>query len=149
MLDGSGRTLIPLQTHVDGDGSARVAGIPKEGREVVLMAEGYVPVRVPLRKGATPSVLELQRAARVTVRVPELQVVVGSRMTVRNEAGRRPILHQIMPGTEGGFPMYHGQAGVPTLSPGLWTVTVTAADGRTWTREVAAVAGETVEVVLE
>lgn len=147
--DAAGQPLTSVEARVGDDGLARVSGVPSEAREMFIGVDGYVPVRVPLGEAPGPHPVTLVPAARMHVRVPALTQGGDARVHLVNAAGRRPILVDMIPGSGSGIPLYQGQGGLPALTPGLWTVTVTAADGRTWTREVAAVAGETVEVVLE
>ena len=48
----------------------------------------------------------------------------------------------------GSWAMRRGLGHVGWLVPGLWSFTVTAEDGRTWSARANIVPGETVEVVL-
>jgi hypothetical protein len=45
--------------------------------------------------------------------------------------------------------MLSGQAELTHLAPGTWTVTVTAADGRTWTAIATVRPGEPIGLVIE
>jgi len=46
-------------------------------------------------------------------------------------------------------PLRSGRASVERLTPGIWTLTATAADGRSWSGSAVVAAGKTAEVTLQ
>lgn len=147
--NAAGQVLVTVEGRIGEEGLATLRGIPAEGREMFVSVDPFVPVRMTLGHGPGPHPVTLLPAGRLFVRVRDESPGEAARMRLVDAAGRPPVIYEMIPGTENGIPGYQGQFAIPVLAPGTWTVTVTAADGRVWSREIAVTPGDATEVVLE
>lgn len=131
-------------------GRIHLTALPAGRWRVHLAAPGFAAAAVDLEAPGPPVPVTLSPEAVVDVRVPELAETVDAGRVRLLAADGRPLL---VPGhagsVESGRRLQLGRARLRHVPAGVWTVEVTADDGRVWTRPVTAVAGAAAEAVIE
>lgn len=150
VLDAAGRTVNSGSYATGENGSVRLSSVPRGNWDVVLYAPGagVLSFRADAPGGPVPVVLP--EATTLTVRVPELaddgttatlRLTDGSGMPFRSlEWYGDPVDR---------FSLQGGAWSSAVLPPGMWNITVRAADGRTWQGSGSTGDGRPAEVVLE
>jgi protocatechuate 3,4-dioxygenase beta subunit len=149
VLDASGRVVSTGSHTVRENGRVRISSVAPGAWELVLDADGWAPVSLPITAPGDAGRVALATPGGVRVEVPALAGgQVGGNVRFTDPAGRpfRAIWGGEAPGD---FPLQDGAREFRSLPVGAWTVTVTAADGRKWTGTAAVALGGKAVVRLE
>jgi uncharacterized GH25 family protein len=149
ILDAAGRVVSTGSHTVRENGRVRISSVAPGAWELVLDADGWASVSLPVTAPGDAGRVVLATPGGVRVEVPAL---AGGRIagTVRfTDAAGRPFRAVWGGEAQSDFPLQEGEREFQRLPVGAWTVTVTAADGRTWTAPAAVTAGGKVVVRLE
>jgi protocatechuate 3,4-dioxygenase beta subunit len=133
VLDGAGRQILFETRPVDGAGHARFSTVPAGSWSVLVAAPGGALVAVPARVpgDAVPAVLP--DAGRLTVRVSALDTSDAVAALTVTGADGAPLRTLGPDGTvRAAWEVLGGRAVVDGVPAGVWTVRVTAPDGRVW-----------------
>jgi protocatechuate 3,4-dioxygenase beta subunit len=123
---------------VGADGRLRLATLPAGEWDLWVAAPGGASMQTRVRAPGEAVRIDLPPAGHLAVQVPELaeSSLVGT-VAVTGES-RQPFSTLTFGGeVSSTWPLKAGTAIVEGLPAGLWTVTVLAPDGRTWTKAVA------------
>jgi hypothetical protein len=145
VLMGAGeRPLATRYLRPAGPGRFVLDTLPPGPSELIVIAPEAPPARVRVEAPGSADVL-LPPSCTLVVRVPELvDDAAPAAVAVNDPTGASP-----WAGDGGHAQMVAGQAELTNLAPGTWTVTVTAADGRTWTAIATVGPGEPTRLVIE
>lgn len=149
VLDPSGTPLVAGEYGTGEKGRVRLASVPPGSWEIVAATGASASVSTLVSAPGGPFTVRLPSAARLSVRVPKLEessTTAVARVTL--DSGRP--FRSVAPwsGVRGSWPLSAGRGAVTELPPGRHRVTVTAADGRTWSGEATVAAGESTSVTL-
>jgi hypothetical protein len=133
----SGGTLAETRM-VGADGRVRLATLPAGAWDLWIAAPGSASQQRHVQAPGEPVAVDLPPAGRLSVQVPELaESSLIATVAVMGES-RQPFSTVTFGGEiSSTWPLKAGAAVVEGLPAGLWTVTVLAPDGRTWTKAVA------------
>lgn len=151
---GTGRPVVSRQVPVE-DGLGRLDEAPAGSWRLTVAATRTLPFTMPLRipEGgiAEPIPVELEPASELRLRVPELQRFGGEARAVVRDLDGQPYRGPQVPGqqTDGRWPLHRGTLLLSPLPTGVWSVEVTADDGRVWSGEIETRPGQPAELVLE
>jgi uncharacterized GH25 family protein len=132
VLDGSGRVVSSGRHTVREGGRVRISSVAPGSWELVLDADGWAPVSLPVTAPGDAGRVTLAAPGSLRVEVPALAdgKVAG---TVRfTDAGGRVFRTVWGDDALSEFPLQSGSREFQRIPVGAWTVTATAADGRTW-----------------
>ncbi len=123
---------------VGADGRLRLATLPAGEWDLWIAAPGGASLQTKVRAPGKTVTIDLPPAGRLSVQVPELaESSLLATVAVSGES-RQPFSTLTFGGEiSSSWPLKAGTAVVEGLPAGLWTVTVLAPDGRTWTKAVA------------
>lgn len=151
---GVSRPVVSRQVPVE-QGLARLDEAPAGSWRLTVAAIRTLPFAVPLQipEGGLPEPVpvELEPASELRLRVPDLQRFGGEARAVVRDLDGRPYRGPDVPGqqTDGLWPLHRGTLLLSPLPVGVWTVEVTAQDGRVWTGGVETRPAQPAELVLE
>ncbi len=135
---------------VGPDGRIVLAGVPRGTWSLTVSAADGIAAGVRVTVPGEPAPVRLSPACTVRLTVPGLEAaeagVPSAQVRLTDAAGRPP---WFLRGRNADFPMTGAALEIPNLSPGTWTVSVTAVDGRTWSGTVDARPGVTAALVLQ
>ena len=122
---------------VGADGRLRLATLPAGEWDLWIAAPGGASLQTRVRAPGEAVTIDLPPAGRLSVQVPEL-AESSLLATVAVSGARQQPFSTLTFGGEvsSSWPLKAGTAVVEGLPAGLWTVTVLAPDGRTWTKAV-------------
>jgi Carboxypeptidase regulatory-like domain len=149
VLDASGRLVSTGSHTVRETGRVRISSVAPGAWELVLDADGWAPVSLPVTAPGDAGRVVLATPGGVRVEVPALAGGrVGGTVRFTDAAGR---VFRAVWGNEvqSEFALQNGTREFQRIPVGAWTVTVTAADGRTWTGTAAVAAGGKIQVKLD
>lgn len=135
----------------DDSGQFVVDVVPDGSWQMVLSSNGFAAVEMPVTTPRDePLTLQLQREGLLDIEVPAL-TDAGVEATVEIFDGQGQPFRGVSWGIEGGSSptLRNGRRRVRELTPGVWTVRVSAADGQSWQEQVTVVAGSPQTLVLE
>ncbi|HEX3128346.1 MAG TPA: carboxypeptidase regulatory-like domain-containing protein [Thermoanaerobaculia bacterium] len=133
VLDSSGRLVSTGRHTVREGGRVRISSVAPGSWELILDTDGWAPVSVPVTAPGDAGRVVLAQPGAVRVEVPALaDGKVGGNVRFTDAAGR-PFRAIWGDETLSDFPLQNGARDFQRLPVGAWTLTVTAADGRTWT----------------
>jgi hypothetical protein len=149
VLDASGR-LVSAGSHTVGEtGRVRISSVAPGAWELVLEADGWAPVSLPVTAPGDAGRVVLATPGAVRVEVPALaEGRIAGTVRFTDTAGR---VFRVVWGNEvqSEFTLQAGTRELQRLPVGNWNLTVTAADGRTWTGTATVTAGGKSVVRLE
>jgi protocatechuate 3,4-dioxygenase beta subunit len=149
ILDPSGRVVSTGLHTVRETGRVRISSVAPGAWELVLEAEGWAPVSVPVTAPGDAGRVVLATPGSLRVEVPALaDGRVGGTVRFTDAAGR---VFRTLWGNEAQseFTLQNGSRELQRIPVGNWSLTVTAADGRTWSGTAAVTAGGKAVVKLE
>jgi uncharacterized GH25 family protein/protocatechuate 3,4-dioxygenase beta subunit len=149
VLDPSGRLVSTGSHTVRETGRVRISSVAPGSWELVLEADGWAPVSLPVTAPGDAGRVVLATPGAVRVEVPALaDGRVGGNVRFTDAAGR---VFRAIWGNEAltEFTLQNGSRDFQRIPVGAWTVTATAADGRTWTGTAAVTASGRTVVRLE
>ncbi len=151
-----GGTVLTRLLQPDEQGMFRLSAVPRGAGQLTLLSfEDRSVATTAFTSSGDLGRLVLRRGGAAKLRVPELEgrEVVAWIRAVGGDG--QPFYYPAPPSFRdagrievGSWPMREGVGHVSPLAPGLWSFTVTAEDGRTWSAQANVLTGETVEVVL-
>ncbi len=149
VIDAADR-VISRGTYPPGeDGRVRVESVAPGTWELFLDADGSASVVVPVTAPGNGGRVILPPAGGLNLKVPGLsEARVGARVKLTDASGklfRMAWGGQVMKE----FDLQGGTRRFEKLTPGQWTLDVSATDGRTWTGSATVLPGGTAEVTLE
>lgn len=133
VLDPSGRMVSSGRHVVREGGRVRISSVAPGSWELVLDADGSAPVSLPVTAPGDAGRVVLATPGSLRVEVPALaDGRVAGTVRLTDAAGR---VFRALWGDEAmsDFTLLSGSRELPRLPVGTWTLTATAADGRTWT----------------
>lgn len=133
VLDASGRVVSAGRHMVREGGRVRISSVAPGSWELVLDSDGWAPVSLPVTAPGDAGRVALATPGSLRVEVPALaDGRVGATVRFTDAGGR---LFRTLWGDEAmsELPLQNGSRDFQRLPVGSWTLTVTAADGRTWT----------------
>jgi protocatechuate 3,4-dioxygenase beta subunit len=150
VLDAVGGALISGTYSTGERGRVRLSSVPPGTWTLIVAAGGSATTTVRAQAPGATVPIALQPATALKVTVPELNDS-GAVATVKvADASGTPFRSLGWTGRpESEFRMAGGQLEFGSLPPGSWSVTVAAADGRTWKGDAVTTAGTTAELHLE
>ncbi len=134
-LDPNGAMLLDTWLRSAGEGRYRLKSLPPGRWTLVVFGAGeWAGVRtIAVSPGPAVEVV-LPPGATLEIFVPSLaESQEAARVALTDDAGNPPPMLEPYGGE---IPFARGRTILPRLTPGTWTVTVTAADGRTWSATV-------------
>ncbi len=132
------------------NGRVRMTEVPPGSFELLVTASGAAMTSMPVVSPGRLGRIVLPPAGRLRLTVPELETQPSAATVGLSGPAGRPYRQLRWGGrvtTE--VSLRSGRATVEGLEPGAWTLTVTAADGRSWSGQAQVATGSTSEVVLE
>ncbi len=148
-LGAAGEAFPSALLRVGPEGWLELDELPEGHWNLVLAGREFAVAETAVSPGTTAE-LTLHPAARLRVQVPELMVTEEDAMVVLHRAdGRALRVPEFPKGVREQIPLPAGQTVLNGLPAGSWSITVTTADGRRWTADVALAARAQAEVVLE
>ena len=150
VMDPAGGALVSGSYATGEHGRVRLSSVPPGTWNVVVSAAGSAASNLEARAPGTTIPVALQPATALRVKVPDLAESGALAMvSLRDAAGK--LFHSLSwngrPQSE--WRMTGGQLVLRSLPPGSWSVTVAAADGRSWTGDSVTSPGGTAELSLE
>ncbi len=146
ILDASGR-------HFSGgsypivEGRVHVPTVPSGRWELVVQVGDSAATRVVVDSPGDQGRIFLPTSGRLSLSVPELAAEPWALVFLTGPDGK-PLVHVGGSAFDpGAWPLISGQASVPSLAPGVWTLIVEH-DGRTWNGSATVVAGRTSEAAV-
>lgn len=133
VVDASGRVVSTGSHTVREGGRVRISSVAPGAWDLILDADGWAPVTLPVTAPGDAGRVVLALPGAVRVEVPALaDGRVGGNVRFTDAAGRP---FRALWGGEAmsDFPLQNGARDFQRIPVGTWTLTVTAADGRTWT----------------
>jgi len=150
VLDGTGGALLSGTYSTGERGRVRLSTVPPGTWTLIVAAGGSATTTVRAQAPGATVPVALQPATALRVTVPELNESGAVAMVKVADASGAPF-HSLgwtgRPQSE--FRMAGGQLEFGSLPPGSWSVTVAAADGRTWRGDAVTTTGTTAELHLE
>lgn len=149
VFDAAGRVVSRGSYPAGEDGRVRVASVAPGTWDLFLDADGSAAVVVPVTAPGNAGRVVLPRSGGLLLKVPALaDVRVGAKVKL-TEASGKPFRVPWGAMVQQDFDLNGGTRRFEKLSPGHWTLDVTASDGRTWSGSATVVPGGTAEVTLE
>jgi len=149
-VGGQPRPVVAGRQPVGAGGRVRVDGLAPGSWDVLVGALGTATVRVRAALPGPPVAVTLPPPASLTVRVPALADTGAlGEARVIDAAGRPWSSPDFLGRLRETFDLGRGEARLPDLPPGTWTVVVTVPDGRTWTGQATLAPGETQDLILD
>ncbi|HEX5720597.1 MAG TPA: carboxypeptidase-like regulatory domain-containing protein [Thermoanaerobaculia bacterium] len=149
VFDAADRVVSRGSYPAGEDGRVRVASVAPGAWDLFLDADGSATVVVPVTAPGNGGRVILPQAGGLNLKVPGLaEARVEAKVTLADASGklyRVPWGGQVMKN----FDLQRGSRRFEKLSPGQWTLNVSATDGRTWTGTATVLPGGTAEVTLE
>ena len=148
-LDAGGGRVAGGEFVPDETGRVYVSTVPPGNFRLIVQAPGTGPTELDVRvPDDRPDVL-LEAGGRVLIEVPELASDPVRADAVLTRGGQQ--LRTLVFGAQilDRFRLRQGNGSVGGVPAGTWTVTVTAADGRSWSGEVEVAGGSQQTVRLE
>jgi len=150
VLDPAGGALVTGNYATGENGRVRLSSVPPGTWTLVLSAAGSATTNMSAQSPGATIPVRLEPASGLRVVVPELsQSSTIAMVSIRDGRGRS--FHSLSwdgrPQNE--WRMSGGRLEFGSLPPGGWSVTVAAADGRSWQGDSVTAAGATAELVLE
>lgn len=130
-------------------GRVRLAALAPGRWRVLVTAPGAAVTAVELTAPGPPVPVLLAAEAAIDVTVRPLADTAGARVRLLAADGRPLLVPSMIAGVQAAWPLPFGRVRLTNVPAGAWTVEVTTADERVWTRPVTAVAGAVVDVVFE
>ncbi|MEE8526400.1 MAG: carboxypeptidase-like regulatory domain-containing protein [Thermoanaerobaculia bacterium] len=149
VYDAAGRSVVQGLFETLEDGRVRLDRVPAGNWELALTAEGSANVYLPVTAPGSLGRVRLPPAGRLTVIVPELAAEEASAQITLSGPDGRPFRTWGAGRADAQHLIVNGQLTAGRLTPGTWQVTVTAADGRTWSGSAAVTAAATTTLTLE
>ena len=146
IFEPSGRRLT-AGTHPVVDGKVRVSTVPPGHWDLVVQGGESAATRFAVNAPGDQGRLVLPTAGMLQIRVPELEDVPIASMVLTGPDGRPFVATMGFAFGPGEWVVSGGQTMVPSLTPGVWTFTITN-DDRTWTGSATVTPGATTEVVV-
>jgi uncharacterized GH25 family protein len=149
VFDAADRVVSRGSYPTGEDGRVRVASVAPGTWDLFLDTDGSAAVVVPVTAPGNGGRVVLPQAGGLNLKVPGLsEARVGAKVKLTDASGRPyrvPWGGQVMKD----FDLQGGSRRFEKLSPGQWTLNVSATDGRTWTGSATVVPGGMAEVTLE
>ncbi|MDH3522577.1 MAG: carboxypeptidase-like regulatory domain-containing protein [Acidobacteriota bacterium] len=151
VLDLAGRVLASGSAPVTSEGTVRLATVPDGHWRILLQAAGAALRTLSALAPQEDLEVELEREARLEVRVEELAAEATGAATLRITGDDGVPFANLgwTGGLEDRWSLYAGQAAVEALPAGRWFLAIAAPDGRTWQRSVLLAAGANDPVVFD
>ncbi|MCP3961472.1 MAG: hypothetical protein GY719_26810 [bacterium] len=149
VLDDAGRRIAGSTYNTVEGGRVEITTVPDGSWEILLKAGDSATASLRVAVPGTAGRVQLAAGGGVEVEVPDLgDGLTGAELRLVGPGG---LPHRTV-GWNGTVKAEHtlrgGKTTVTNLVPGPWTVTVTAADGRTWSAPAMVAPGEPTEVTL-
>ncbi len=132
------------------NGRVRLSSVPPGTWTLVLSAAGSATTNLSAQSPGATILVRLEPASGLRVVVPELSQSSTIAMVSLRDGRGRPFHSLTWDGRpQNEWRMSGGRLEFGSLPPGGWSVTVAAADGRSWQGDSVTAAGSTAELVLE
>ncbi|MEA2559218.1 MAG: hypothetical protein QOH06_722 [Acidobacteriota bacterium] len=149
VFDAADRVVSRASYPPGEDGRVRVASVAPGTWELYLDSDGSASVVVPVTAPGNAGRVVLPRAGGLNLKVPGLsEARVGAKVTLTDASGK---LFRVPWGSQvrKEFDLQGGSRRFESLTPGQWTLNVSATDGRTWSGSATVLPGGMAEVTLE
>jgi uncharacterized GH25 family protein len=149
VFDGAGRVVSRGSYSAGEDGRVRVASVAPGAWDLFLETDGSAAVVVPVTAPGNGGRVVLPQAGGLNLKVPGLsEARVGAKVQLTDASGK---LFRVPWGTQvmKDFDLQGGSRRFERLTPGQWTLSVSATDGRTWSGSATVLPGGMAEVTLE
>lgn len=148
VLDGAGRSVVNGSFATGENGSVRLSSVPAGNWEVLVRSDDSGTVRVAATSPGPPVGVVLAPQATLTIVVPELSGSTALVPVVLAGPDGRPFQYPEWGGLVSTLRLHNGQAMVPHLPAGTWTIRATASDGKSWQGTATTTAGASTTVEL-
>jgi hypothetical protein len=150
VLDPAGGAMLTGEYATGEHGRVRLSSVPPGSWSIVISAGGSATTTVQAQAPGATITVALPPATSLRVSVPELGET-GGMATVRvADTGGRAFYSLTWDGRpQREFRMAGGQLEFNSLPPGSWTITVAAAEGRSWSGTTTTTPGITTHLNLE
>jgi hypothetical protein len=150
VLDPAGGSLVSGHYTTGENGRVRLSSVPAGNWELVVSAAGAATVNLRAQAPGPVLPINLPQASGLRVEVPELSgggAIATVNLRAADGSPFRTLNWTAQPRSE--WRMTGGTIELGSLPPGSWTVTVAAADGRSWSGSAVTSAGTTASLLLE
>ncbi len=133
VIDASGRTVSVTSHNVGENGRVRISSVAPGAWELLIDADGWASQSLAVTAPGDAGRVVLPSSGGLTVEVPALAgSAVGAKVVLTDAAGK--VFRTLRAGeVQSDFGLEDGRRELQRVTVGAWTLTVTAADGRTWT----------------
>lgn len=148
VLDPGGR-VVSSGSYTPGEGGrTRIAGVPPGTWDLLLDADGAALLSIAVTAPGHAGRIVLPQPGGLSLRVPSLHGQAGARVRLNDRNGKP---FRTLQGDRflSELDLRAGSIDFQRLAPGAWTLTVTAGDGRTWTRTAVIRPGSMTQLLVE
>ncbi len=149
VLDPGGRVIASGSYTPGQGGRMRITGVPPGAWDLLLDADGAALVSVPVTAPGHAGRVILPPPGGLSLRVPALADGQAGAKVRLSDSRDKPFRTLWGGQAVAELDLTAGTLSLQRLPPGVWRVTVTAGDGRTWTRTAVIAPGSTAQLILK